>query len=124
MIGWMASCAVLQGFVEALVGDELGGAFDHHHFGFGTDVDEVEVGIEHFVVVRVGDELTVDLADADTADRSVPGHIGDQHGSGCGVDHEDIWLVDAVGGEEETDDLNFVHEALREERTKWTVAKT
>ena len=116
--------AVLESFVEAFVRDELGGAFDHHHFGFAADVDEVEIGVEHLVVGRVGDEFTVDLADADTADGAIPGSVGDQSRSRCGVDHKYVRFVDLIGGKKDADDLYFVHEALGEERTKWTVAES
>ncbi len=116
--------AVLKCFVEAFVRDELGRAFDHHHFGFAADVDKVEVGVEHLIVCRVGHELTVDLADAYAADRAVPWSVRDQCRSGRSIDHEYVRFVDLVGSEQDTDNLHFVHEALRKERTEWTVAES
>ena len=121
---WLnGSLAVDKGFVEALVRDELSRTFDHQHLVFRTDVDEVEVGIEHFVVSWVGDEFAINLTHAHTADWAVPRNVGNQSRSRRGVDHEDVWLIDLVCCQQQADHLNFIHEALREERTKWTVAK-
>ena len=121
---WLDSClAVDEGFVETLVRDEFSRSFDHQHLVFRTDVDEVEVGIEHFVVSWVGDEFAINLTDTHTTDWAVPRDVRDQCRSRSGVDHKDIWLVDLVCCQEKTDYLHFIHEALRKERTKWTVAK-
>ena len=70
--------AVFERFVETLVGDELGRTFDHQHFGLGSDVDQVEVGIKHFVVVWVGDEFAINLTNAHTSHRTIPRDVRDQ----------------------------------------------
>ena len=88
----------------------------------GSDVDEVEVGIKHFVVVGVGDENAINLTNAHTTDWTIPRYVRDQCRSRGGVDHEDVWLVELIRREEEADDLHFVHEAFWKERTKWAVA--
>ena len=69
---------VFEGFVETLVGDELGRTFDHQHFGLGSDVDQVEVGIKHFVVVWVGDEFAINLTNAHTSHRTIPRDVRNQ----------------------------------------------
>ena len=116
--------AVLKSFVQAFVRDELGGAFDHHHFGFAADVDEVEIGVEHLVVGRVGDEFTVDLADADTADEAIPGTSEIRVAADAALTIKYVRFVDLISGKKDADDLYFVHKALGEERTKWTVAES
>ena len=113
----------LQGLDKAFVADLVSGTFDHHHFLLVADIDEVEGGLEHLLVGRVDHELAVDFTEADTADGTVPGDVGAHDGGGGAVDHEHVGLVDQVGGHEDTDDLHFVEEALREERTQGAVAQ-
>ncbi len=111
-----------EGLDEAVLGDLIGGALDHEHVGLGADVDEVERAGEHLLDGGVRHELAVDLGDADGTDGAVPRDVGDGEGGGAAVEHEDIGLIDLVGGEEQTDDLDLVEETFREKRAAGTVA--
>ena len=114
----------LQSFDEAFLGALFRRAFNHHHFLFVADVDEVECGIEHLFVGRIDDEFAVDFAQADTADGPVPRNVRNKQCRRRAVYHQNIGVVDHIRRKKEADDLNFVHKALREERAKGTVAKT
>ncbi len=106
---------------EFSLGEDEGAAFDHEDVGFGSDVDEVEVALEHLGVRRVGDELAVDAGDADGTDGAGKGDVGDHEGGGGAVDAEDVGIVFTIGREEGGDDLGVVEVALGEERPQGAV---
>ena len=112
-----------EGFDEAVFGNLVGGTLDHEHVLLVAHVDEIEGAAEHLLDGRIGYELAVDLGDADGGDRAVPRNLGDGEGGAGTVDHRDVGFVDLVGGEELTDDLDFIQEPLREERAARTVAE-
>ncbi|OQB97297.1 MAG: hypothetical protein BWX86_00400 [Verrucomicrobia bacterium ADurb.Bin122] len=113
----------VEGLDEALFGQLVGAAFDHEHVLLVADVDEVERGLEHLLDGRVGDELAVDLGDADGGDGASPRDVRDGEGGAGAVDHRDVGFVLQVGREELADDLDFIEEALGEERAAGTVAE-
>ena len=65
---------------------------------------------------RVDDELAVDAADPDRADRAEKRQRRDHQRGGRAVDAEDVVRDDQVGGEHGADHLHLVAEALRPER--------
>jgi len=113
-----------EGFDEALFGQLVGAAFDHQHVFFVADVDQVQAGLEHLFDGRVGDELAVDLGDTDGGDRAGPRDVGDGEGGAGAVDHRDVGFVLQVGRKELADDLDFIEEALGEERAAGAVAES
>ena len=108
---------------EAGLGQLVGRAFDHQHILLVADVDEVEVRLEHLLDARVRHELSVDLPDAECADRAVPRNVRDGQGGRGAVDHRDVGLVRLVGGEQDPDDLHFVQEAGGKKRPARAVAQ-
>ena len=112
-----------ESFDELLFGDLICRAFDHHHFLFVTYVDEVEFRFEDLLIRWVYDKCFVDQANAHAADRTVPWHIRNHEGGRSAIYHEDVWLVNEVRLKQHTDDLDFVHETLRKEWAKRTVAE-
>ena len=55
-----------------------GTSLDHQQGFFGTGHPQVQLRFIQLVVGRVDDEFAIDQADADCADRSAPGGVGDQ----------------------------------------------
>jgi hypothetical protein len=113
----------LEGLDELLLGELVGGTFDHQHVFRVADVDEVERRGIHLLDGGIGDELAVDEGDADAADRAVPRNVGDGEGGGGAVDHRDVGVVDQIGRHERADDLDLIEETLGEERAAGTVAE-
>ena len=75
-------------------------------------------------VGRVDDELVVDDADADRADRAVEGDVRERERAAGAVDAEDVGVVLLVGRVDERDDLRLVAEGLREQRADGAVDLT
>jgi len=112
-----------EGFLEAFLRHEVRAPLNHEHVVLIAHIDQVESGIEHLLVGRVAEELAVHLGHAHAGDRPVPGDVRDHQGGGGRVDHEDVRLVDPVHGQGHPDDLDLVHEALREKRAERAVAE-
>ena len=108
---------------EAGLGQLIGGAFDHQHVLLVADVDQIEVRLEHLLDRRVGDELAVDLADAERGDRAVPRNVGERERRRRAVDHGDVGFMRLVGGEEDAEDLHLVEKTGREQRTARAIAQ-
>ena len=72
-------------------------------------------------VGRVDDELVIDDADADGADRAVERDVRERERAAGAVDAEHVGVVFLVGRVDERDDLRLVAEGLREERADGTV---
>ena len=70
---------------------------------------------------RIHDEFPVHLSDPDGGDGSREGDVGDAKGGGGPVDAENVGIIDAVGTEQEGDDLGVVEVAFGEKRTEGTV---
>ena len=83
-------------FDEAIFRDLVGGAFNHQHVLFIADIDEVEGAREHLLDRRIGDELTVDLANAHGGDRAGPRNVGDGQGSRSTIDHRDVSFIQLI----------------------------
>ncbi len=106
--------AELQRRVEVRFGDFLRGAFEHDHFLFVADIDQVEVAFGHLGVRGIGHELPLDAADADRAQRSGPGNIADHQRRRGADDAEDVGIVFSVGAEQDALHLDFVVPSLGE----------
>ncbi len=97
------------------LGNLLGRAFEHDHVGRVADVDEVQVALAHLAVGGVGDELAVDAADAQRAQRAVPRNIADGQRGRSADDGQDVGIVFAIGAQENALHLDFVEPAFGEE---------
>ena len=91
--GWTAWWANSRASMKRSSGNLVGGALDHQHVLVVADIDQVEGGGEHLLDRGVDDELPVDLAHADGADRAVPGDVREGEGGAGAVDHRDVGLV-------------------------------
>ncbi len=89
---------------------------DHGQRLSRADDDEVERGLLHLLERRIEDELALDPADADGADRTEEGKRRDLECRRCPVDAEDVVRRDEVRRENGADDLHLVAEALGPER--------
>ena len=97
-----------EGGFELFFGEFASAAFDHERFGFGADVNEVEIALGIFVMGGVGDKFSGDASDADGGDRTSPRNIGDHEGGRCAVEGKDIGIILAVGAEENGVDWGVV----------------
>ena len=104
-----------EGCFELFFGEFTGAAFDHERFGFGADVNEVEIALGIFVMGGVGDKFSGDASDADGGDRTSPRNIRDHEGGRGAVEGKDIGIILAVGAEEDGDDLGVVVVAFGKE---------
>jgi len=104
-----------EGGFELFFGEFTGAAFDHEGFGFGADVNEVEIALGIFVMGRVSNELAGNASDADGGDGTGPRNIGDHEGGRGAVEGKDIGIILAVGAEENGDDLGIVVVAFGKE---------
>ena len=69
----------------------------------------------------VDDEFTIDATYANGTNRASEGDVREAKGSRGTVHREDVGVIDAIGTEEQGDDLCFVEVALGEQRTQGTV---
>ena len=105
-----------DGLGHDVLGQELGARLDHHDRVAGAGDDEVELRLLELAVGRVDDELAVDAADADGADRARERDLADRQRGRGGDRAEDVGLVLLVGREDRDDELDVVLVALGEER--------
>ncbi|TXT32093.1 MAG: hypothetical protein FD131_655 [Rhodocyclaceae bacterium] len=90
--------------------------FDHQHGGGGAGDDEVELAGLELLFRRVEDVLAIGIADAGGTDRAGEGNAR-QRQCGRGADHRrDVGIDLGVDRQHVNDDLDFVVEAIREQR--------
>lgn len=107
-----------EGGFELFFREFAGASFDHERFGFGANVNEVEIALGIFVMGRVSNELAGNARDADGGDRTSPRNIADHEGGRGAVEGKDIGIILAVGAEEDGDDLGVVVVAFGKEGTQ------
>ena len=101
---------------DLLLGDAAGAGLDHQDRLVGAGDDQVEVELGEVLLVRVDDEVAVELADPHRADVLGDGDRGDRQRRGGAVHREDVVRVDLVHRHRDRDELGLVVPALREER--------
>ena len=107
----------LERLEELLLGHLVGAGLHHRQAFLRADDDEVERALLRALGKRrVDDELAVDQADANAADRAEERHRRDHQGRGDAVDREDVVRGDHVRREDGGDALHLVAVALRPER--------
>ncbi len=89
--------------------------------GLRAGDDQVEIGALQLLVRRVDDELAIDPADANRADRPVERDLADREGGRRGDGAEDVGVVLLVGREDRDDELDVVLVALGKEGPDWPV---
>ena len=99
----------------------FGFGFNHHHTFSGAGDDEVELEVFHLLGGRVDDVLAILVADAGRCDRAGERCAGDHEGGGGGDHADHVGIVFLVVGKNRHGDLDFVLEAVGEQRTDRTV---
>ena len=84
----------------------------------------LEHGALTLAPTREGDPLAINQRQTHTGDRAFERQAGDHGGSGSGVQGDDIVSVIRVHGEHGFDDLHFVAQGVREQRTQRAVDDT
>ena len=92
----------LEGFDKTIFGDLVSRTFDHHHFLFTSDINQIECGIVHLFVGWIDHEFAVNLSQAHTSNGSIPWNIRNHEGGGCTINHQYISFVFHVGGKKVT----------------------
>src|SRR5215210_4461452 len=103
------------------LGDLVRPRLDHQDGLLGARDHEVEVGREQRLLVRVDDEVALDLADPHGADRHRERDVGDHQGGGGAVHGQDVVGHDVVDRERDGDELRLAVPALGEERAQGAV---
>ena len=111
----------VEGVEDLGLGDLAGARLDHQDRLLGTRDDQVEVravlGVgEQVLLVRIDDEVAVDLADAHGADRRRQRDVGDHQRGGRAVHREDVVWVHVVDRERDRHELRVVAPVLGEQR--------
>src|SRR5882724_7055304 len=106
----------LNGVEDGLFFYFFGAGLDHDDGVGRGDDHQAEKAFVHFLICRVNDELAVDQAYADCANRTVEGDVAQREGGGCAVDGEDVGIVFRVGGEDQGNDLRLAAESFGEQR--------
>ncbi len=113
-----------QRFDHHIFGDLVSRRLDHDDGLARPGETQVKGAISHFGNGGVGHKLAVDIADANCADRPIPGYIGDgQRGAG-GIDRHDVQMMNAVGRQGGNDHLYLVAHPIGEKRTQRAVGQT
>ncbi len=107
-----------EGLNEVGLGDFVARAFDHDHFFFRADIDEIQIALSALCVRGVRDELSADATDAHGADGARERDVGNHECGARAVDREHVGVVLTVRAHERADDLRVVEVALREERAQ------
>ena len=92
-------------------------ALDHHDGVFLAGDDQVEVAFGRLVNRRVDEELAVDAADAHVRRRAVEGRAGEVERRRAAEAAENVGVDLLIGRHDAEEHLDFVAEAVGEERT-------
>ena len=111
----------VESFDEISFGHFVGSTFDHDDLSFVAHINEIEIAIQALALGRIDNELTVDAADADSADGACERDVRHAKSGGSTVHGADVRIVLTVSAEEDGHDLGVVVVALREQRTQWAV---
>ena len=94
---------------------------DHDDLVRESGVDQFQRALLHLGIGRVRDELPVDIADAQRADRAEERQIGKAERDRGAKDAEHVSLVFAVRAEEQSGNLDFIEKSFREKRAQRAV---
>ena len=109
---------------HGFLGKLAGFRFNHQNRIFRARNNQIEIGLGHFVDVRVQHEFPVDIADARTADRTFEGHTGKRQGGG-GCDHcDDVRIVFQVVRDDHAGHLSVVLVTVGKQRADGPVDQT
>jgi hypothetical protein len=94
-----------------VLGHFLGTRLDHQH-GFSVPATTSSICEASCSASWIGDELAIDEADADRADRAAERNARDRQRGGGAVHGQDVGIVLRITGDHQADDLDLVAEAL------------
>ncbi len=103
---------------------QLGFGFDHQHRIGGTGNDQIQIGRLQFGLGRVEQVLAVGVTDARGADRSLERDAGQPQRRRRAEHRRDIAVDLGIERDHLCDDLHFVLELFREQRTHRTIDQT
>ena len=106
----------LDGGQDHFFGLFLGARLDHHDAVFVADNHDVDRGGRALGVGGIDDELAIDAAHANRANRGAERNVRERQRAGGGIDADHVGIVFLVGGEDQRDDLRLVAEAVGEQR--------
>ena len=102
---------------HGLLGQSLGLGFDHQHRRLGAGNHQVELRAGLIGARRVEQVLAVAITDARGADRAVERHAGNHQAAGGAQQRRNIGIDVGIQRQHRGDDLYFVGEAIRKQRT-------
>ena len=103
------------------LGDAVGAGFDHQDRLVGARDDQIQVELLVPLLLRVDDEVAVELSDPDGADVLGNRDLGDGKRGGGAVHRQDVVRVDVVHRKGLRDQLGLAVPPLREEWANRTV---
>ncbi|CCJ95232.1 Spidroin 1 [Cronobacter malonaticus 681] len=98
--------------------------FHHQHGAFSTSNNQIQLAGFQLVLGRVQYVLIVDVTHTRGTNRAVERNTGQRQRSGRANHRDDIRVNLRVNGNNGRDNLNFVNEAFREQRTQRAVNQT
>ncbi len=98
--------------------------FHHQNGSFSTRDNQVQLGVLHLRKIRAENILIIDITDARGRDRSVEGDAGNSERCRSRNHGRNIRINFRIYGKNMNNDLYFVKEAFRKERTNRTVDQT
>ena len=107
--------AELDGIDDGLFFDFFCAGFNHHDPVGGSDDHDVHQALAHLVVGGIHDELAVDQAHANGANRPEEGNVGKRQRARGGVDAAHVWIIICVGRQHEGNDLRLAAESFRKQ---------
>lgn len=113
--------AEVHGVEEFIFGKPFGFAFDHDDSFFACDHDDIGIGSFALGICWVSDPLSVDSSDTDAGDGAIPWQVREHERGGCAGNRDDIGFAIRVIADDGGDDLDFVVEAVGEERADGAV---
>src|SRR4051812_22026953 len=106
----------LERGVEVSFADFLAGAFEHDQIGCVTDINDIQITVRHLRMSRIGDELTVDPANAGRADWTFPRNVADHKRSRSANESEHVGIVFTVRAQHDALDLDLIVPSFGKER--------
>ena len=114
----------IHGIEEFGFGESFRFAFDHDDSFFASDHDDIGIGLFALAIRRVCNPLSIDSGDSDASDGAIPGQIRQHQCGRSACNGDDIGLAVGVVADDRCNDLDFVVEALWEERADGAVDET
>jgi hypothetical protein len=114
----------VNGFDHFVFRDLLTEAFDHDDLTrIGRD-DHIEIGIFQLGVRRKRDQLAIDATNTRRSDRALERQRANEQRASGSVHSQDVGIVLHIAANDRGLDLDFIEEAIREERSNRPIHQT